>query len=83
MLSQLRRGHHHEFDGDPMSARTINAYGERWRSPDRANSSLLKSNILPDFHTPRTNSSTWNPDLSRAFRIDAQLLAIVRIEDKR
>ncbi|CAF4288687.1 unnamed protein product, partial [Rotaria socialis] len=33
MLSQLRRGHHHEFDGDPMSARPINAYGERWRSP--------------------------------------------------
>ncbi|CAF3092264.1 unnamed protein product [Rotaria socialis] len=83
MLSQLRRGHHHEFDGDPMSARPINAYGERWRSPDRANSSLFKSNILPDFHTPRTNSSTWNPDLSRAFRVDAQLLAIVRIEDKR
>ena len=32
---------------------------------------------------PRLNSSIVNPDLSRAFRVDAHLLAIIRIEDKR
>ncbi|CAF4833581.1 unnamed protein product [Rotaria sp. Silwood1] len=83
MLSQLQRGHHHEFDGDPMSARTINGHGERWKSPDRSTLSFLNNNILPDVFTPRSNSSALNPDLSRAFRVDAHLLAIVRIEDKR
>lgn len=50
---------------------------------DRTNASFVKNNILPDFYSPRSNSSALNPDLSRAFRVDAQLLAIVRIEDRR
>ena len=51
---------------------------------DRANSSLLTNNILPDVYpTARSTSSTLSPDLSRAFRVDAHLLAIIRIEDKR
>ncbi|CAF0750936.1 unnamed protein product [Rotaria sordida] len=83
MLSPLRRGHHHEFDDDPMSARTINGHGEHWKSSDRPNASFLNNNILPDVYTPRPNSSALNLDLSRAFRVDAYLLAIVRIDDKR
>jgi hypothetical protein len=51
---------------------------------DRANSSLLTNNILPDVYpTTRSTSTTFSPDLSRAFRVDAHLLAIIRIEDKR
>lgn len=52
---------------------------------DRANASLLNNNnILPDVYpSPRSISSIFNPDLSRAFRIDAHLLAIIRVEDKR
>ena len=47
---------------------------------DRTNASLLANNILPDVY-PQSQS---NPsDLSRAFRVDAHLLAIIRIEDKR
>jgi hypothetical protein len=50
---------------------------------DRVNASFLSNNLLPDAYPPRTNSSAYNPDLSRALRVDAFLLAIVRIEDKR
>jgi len=51
---------------------------------DRANSSILNNNILPDVYpSPRLTSPVFNPDLSRAFHIDAHLLAIIRIEDKR
>ncbi len=52
---------------------------------DRVNSSLLNNNILPDVYpSPRSNPSGFTtPDLSRAFRVDAHLLAIIRIEDKR
>ncbi|CAF0898529.1 unnamed protein product [Adineta steineri] len=82
MLSQLRRGHHHEFN-DPMSARTTKNHGEHWKSSDRANSSILNNNILPNAYSPRLNTSTITPDLSRAFRVDAYLLAIIRIEYKR
>jgi hypothetical protein len=50
---------------------------------DRANSSILNNNILPDAYPLRSNSAAFNPDLSRAFRVDAHLLAIIRTEDKR
>ncbi|CAF3848814.1 unnamed protein product [Adineta steineri] len=50
---------------------------------DRANSSILNNNILPNAYSPRLNTSTITPDLSRAFRVDAYLLAIIRIEYKR
>jgi hypothetical protein len=50
---------------------------------DRAKSSLLNNNILPNAYSPRSNSSIVNPDLSKAFRVDAHLLAIIRVEDKR
>jgi hypothetical protein len=84
MLSQLRRGNHHEFDGGRMTARALNGHGEHWKPLDRTNSSLLTNNILPDVYpTARSTSSTLSPDLSRAFRVDAYLLAIIRIEDKR
>lgn len=47
---------------------------------DRINPSFQTNNILPDVY-PQSQS---NPsDLSRAFRVDAHLLAIIRIEDKR
>lgn len=50
---------------------------------DQGNSSLLSNNFLPDPYPARLNTATYNPDLSRAQRFDAYLLAIVRIEDKR
>ncbi|CAF5219749.1 unnamed protein product, partial [Rotaria magnacalcarata] len=34
-------------------------------------------------YSPRSNTTALNPDLSRAHRFDAYLLAIIRIEDKR
>ena len=48
-------------------------------------SSPLNNNLLPDVYptATRSTSSALNPDLSRAFRVDAYLLAIIRIEDKR
>jgi hypothetical protein len=51
---------------------------------ERTNGSILNNNILPDVYPPRIISSPINqPDLSRAFRVDAHLLAIIRLEDKR
>lgn len=50
---------------------------------DRANSSLMNNYILPNAHPVRSASTILQPDLSRALRVDAQLLAIIRIEDKR
>ncbi|CAF4292185.1 unnamed protein product [Rotaria sp. Silwood2] len=71
------------FDGRLANNYTPSRYYFSDKRNDRANSSFLNNNILPDVFTPRSNSSTLNPDLSRAFRVDAHLLAIVRIEDKR
>ena len=45
--------------------------------------SNLDRSILPDAYPSRSNSSILHPDLSRALRVDAHLLAIVRIEDRR
>ncbi|CAF0730375.1 unnamed protein product [Adineta ricciae] len=51
---------------------------------DRANAAILNNNnILPSTYSTRSSSSIYNPDLARAFRVDAHLLAIIRIEDKR
>ena len=50
---------------------------------DRANSSLMNNYIPPNAHPVRSASTILQPDLSRALRVDAQLLAIIRIEDKR
>ncbi len=50
---------------------------------DRTSSSHLPNNLLPDVYPSRSNSAAYTPDLSRAFRVDAYLLAIVRTEDKR
>ena len=50
---------------------------------DRANSSPMHNYIPPNAHPVRSNSTILNPDLSRALRVDVQLLAIIRIEDKR
>jgi hypothetical protein len=50
---------------------------------DRVNSSLLSNNFIPDVYPTRSNSTAYNPDLSRALRFDAYLLAIVRVDDKR
>lgn len=52
---------------------------------ERVKSSPLNNNVLPDVYPPatRSTSSVPHPDLSRAFRVDAYLLAIIRIEDKR
>ncbi|UJR33285.1 hypothetical protein I4U23_020737 [Adineta vaga] len=64
-----------------------NGYDSRYyfhnHSVDRANASILNNNILPNTYSARSSSSILNPDLSRAFRVDAYLLAIIRIEDKR
>ena len=50
---------------------------------DRANASLMSNYVPPSAHPIRSNSAILLPDLTRAFRVDAQLLAIIRIEDKR
>ncbi|CAF0906371.1 unnamed protein product, partial [Adineta ricciae] len=84
MLSQLRRGHHREFNDGSMAVRTMNHHGDHWKSSDRANATILNNNnILPSTYSTRSSSSIYNPDLARAFRVDAHLLAIIRIEDKR
>ncbi|CAF1266520.1 unnamed protein product [Rotaria sordida] len=80
MLSHLRRGQNNEFN---ETSKPMNGNAERWKSSDRVNSSFLSSNLLSDAYTPRSNSTAYNPDLSRALRFDAYLLAIVRIEDRR
>jgi hypothetical protein len=54
-----------------------------FESIDQANASLLSNNFVPDAYPIRSNSVAYPPDLSRAQRFDAYLLAIVRIEDKR
>ncbi|CAF0892941.1 unnamed protein product [Adineta steineri] len=106
MLSHLRRGHHHEFDGNTMPTRTMNGHiVDQWKSSvshgglpvnysipryyiteqinDRANLSPVSNNLIHDSYSARSNLAAHKPDLSRAFRADAYLLAIVRIEDKR
>ncbi|CAF4423711.1 unnamed protein product, partial [Adineta steineri] len=50
---------------------------------DRANLSPVSNNLIHDSYSARSNLAAHKPDLSRAFRADAYLLAIVRIEDKR
>jgi hypothetical protein len=50
---------------------------------ERVNSSILSNNLLSDGYPSSAHSAAYNPDLSRAHRFDAYLLAIVRIEDKR
>jgi len=47
------------------------------------NHDVSDRSILPDAYPSRSNSSILHPDLSRALRVDAHLLAIVRIEDRR
>ncbi|CAF1901629.1 unnamed protein product [Rotaria magnacalcarata] len=83
MLSHLRRGHHHEFDETSKPMHSMNSNGERWKSSDRANASFGLNNLMHDAYSPRSNTTALNPDLSRAHRFDAYLLAIIRIEDKR
>ena len=51
---------------------------------DHANSSVLSNNFGTDVYPSRSiPGGGFNPDLSRALRVDAYLLAIVRVEDKR
>ena len=51
---------------------------------ERINPSPLSGNMFPDAYPSRSTSAlNSQPDLSRATRYDAHLLAIVRIEDKR
>lgn len=50
---------------------------------DRYQPSYIQNKILPDRYPMRSNSTHFNPELSRALRIDASLLAIIRIDDKR
>ncbi|CAF0750953.1 unnamed protein product [Rotaria sordida] len=71
------------FDGRLANNYTPSRYYFSNKPKDRPNASFLNNNILPDVYTPRPNSSALNLDLSRAFRVDAYLLAIVRIDDKR
>ena len=55
-----------------------------FRCIDRANSSVLSNNLGIDAYPIRSiPGGGSNPDLSRALRVDAYLLAIVRVEDKR
>ncbi|CAF2634063.1 unnamed protein product [Rotaria sp. Silwood2] len=88
MLSHLRRGHNYEFNEASKPMNPMNGNAERWKSSgnsllNRVNSSFLSNNLLSEVYTPRSNVTAHNPDLSRAARFDAYLLAIVRIEDKR
>ncbi|CAF1228437.1 unnamed protein product, partial [Adineta ricciae] len=50
---------------------------------DHVNSPFLTNNLLTETQSSRSHSNGHNPDLSRALRVDASLLAIVRIDDKR
>ncbi|CAF3557772.1 unnamed protein product [Rotaria sp. Silwood1] len=71
------------FYGGQFANQSTTRYHLNERYNDQVNSSFLSNNLLSDAYTPRSISTAYNPDLSRALRFDAYLLAIVRIEDKR
>lgn len=83
MLSHFRRGHQQDFEGSSMKNRAVNGHSDDWRPSERTNPSPPSHNFYNDAYPPRTTGPIVNPDLSRADRFDAYLLAIVRISDKR
>ncbi|UJR13914.1 hypothetical protein I4U23_000920 [Adineta vaga] len=84
MLSHLRRGlQQQEINSNTMPTRTTNNHKEHWKSSDQTTSPPLSNHLLADGYPSRSYSNAHNLDLSRAFRVDASLLAIVRIEDRR